>query len=372
MADEARFERLLKLFWALCPGLEATTLRKLIRVFKSATALHNADEEKWKAAVRLHTNTVERMNRWREGMRELDSIVDHLGHKEVSYVVAGDDEYPESLYDLYDPPVVLFVRGDKKLLKVPQVVSVVGTRRATSYGLEVTRWISSTLVRHGIAVCSGLAIGIDTASHVTAVQNQGKTIAVLGSGIDICYPPSNRNLYAHIRKSGLLVSEYGPGTPVAKFRFPERNRIISALGRVVVVVQAGDKSGAILTAENAMEIGRDVYVVPGPITSKSFRGAHRLLVDGAIPLIDPDDIVELMGGELQTKDQVNHLVPEHLRCLFTILVDEGALRAGELASVSGLPPSHVYAALLEMEINRFARRLPDGRYQAVSEPSSIL
>lgn len=363
-------ERELKLYWSICPGLEPTTYRKLVRHFGSARAIHEASEESWLTVVKMRPQTMTRMNDWRKKISYLIPRVHaEFARKEISYIVFGDDEYPSTLCDLFDPPVVLFTRGDTSLLKDRPIISVVGTRRASSYGLEVAKWVSTSLGRAGYVVCSGMALGIDAASHTATLGIQGGTIAVLGSGVDICYPPSNRTLYRDIQQNGLLVSEYAPGTPVAKHRFPERNRMIAALGLATVVVQAGEKSGAILTAENAMEIGRDVYVVPGPITSKSFRGSHRLLVDGAIPLVDPEELLDSYGSKNMVLKRAQSAIPVHLQPFIEIMLEEGALRAGELAFASATPPAQVYAALLELEMSGIVERYSDGRYQVKKTPS---
>ncbi|WAH35421.1 DNA-processing protein DprA [Alicyclobacillus dauci] len=359
-------ERMLRIYWAMCPGLEPSSYRRMFQHFGAAQALHGASEGEWLKASRLHKETVQRMVDWqRRPEKDVIATVDRLHETGAVSIVQGDSSYPDSLYPLYDPPVVLFARGDVKLLRATRIVSVVGTRRASSYGLEVTRWVSTRLAQAGFTVCSGLALGIDARAQGAALDSDGSSVAVLGCGVDICYPPGNRWLYERLLSDGLVISEYQPQGSVMKYHFPERNRIIAALSGATIVVQAGEKSGALGTAMSALELGRDVYVVPGPITSKSFRGSHRLLLDGAIPLIDPEEFIAQFTGSA-TDDCVEsdyQNIPQHLRALANLLIEEGPLRAGELAQLSASPPGHIYAALLELELGSLARRLPDGRYE---------
>lgn len=287
-------ERQLSLFWAMCPHLEPSTLRSLVRSFGSITALHSADSGDWAAASHSRSKTVQRMAAWRAGCsKHVDGLEESLRSRGISVIVLGDAAYPEQLLDLHDPPLVLFARGDTSTLRRPMRVAMVGTRRASSYGLEATRWIAGTVAACGGVVVSGMALGIDGAGHRAALDAHGSTIAVLGCGLDICYPPGHASLYREIADSGLALSEYSPAMQVAKHHFPERNRLIAALADVTVVVQAGEKSGALGTVERALELGRDVYAVPGPITSKMFRGSNQLLFDGAIPLVDPEQMMAI-------------------------------------------------------------------------------
>lgn len=360
-------ERFVRIYWALCPGLEPSTYRKLFAYFQSAISLQEASEEEWMTAARIRPETVVRMRNWRaQTTWRFMSIEERLKEKNIHCIVRGDEAYPSSLLTLFDPPITLFAKGSPTLLNKPICVSVVGTRRASSYGLEATRWIASSLAKRGAVICSGLALGIDATAHRATLDADGETVAILGCGVDVCYPPSHRRLYEEISERGLLISEYAPSTLAAKHRFPERNRIIAALSRLTVVIQAGEKSGALGTAMTALDLGHDVYVVPGPITTKSFRGSHQLLFDGATPLVDPDALVQnLYPNESVELELGTYGFPAHLQALGRMIFEEGPLRAGELAQLSGQPPSHIYAALLELELGAFVERLPDGRYKGV-------
>ncbi|MDR1068355.1 MAG: DNA-processing protein DprA, partial [Clostridiales Family XIII bacterium] len=204
---------------------------------------------------------------------------------EVMVIEKGDPRFSARLSQLSDPPERLYCIGDVSLLNHTPAVAIVGARRATSYGKWAAQTIARRLAEQGVCVVSGMAEGADTAAHVGALECGGKTIAVLGCGIDICFPLSNRALKRTIEGSGLVVSEYPPGMPGAKYTFPQRNRIISGLSAAVVVAEAGVTSGSLITAECAADQGREVYAVPGNINRLLSAGANKLIRDGAKPLV---------------------------------------------------------------------------------------
>ena len=212
----------------------------------------------------------------------------------IKSVRFGDEIYPRLLKHIKNPPKELYYRGDISLASGLSV-AVVGTRRATRYGIWAATNLSEKLAAHGVTVTSGLAFGIDTCGHRGAIKAGGKTIAVLGSGVDICSPASNKKLMEEIAETGLLISEYPPGAHATKYAFPQRNRIISGISEATVVVEAGLSSGALITAELAAEQGKEVYAVPGNIDSISSIGTNKLIKDGALPLIVADDLLDDLG-----------------------------------------------------------------------------
>ncbi|AEJ43247.1 DNA-processing protein DprA [Alicyclobacillus acidocaldarius] len=350
----------LALVWSLCPGLAPSTLRRLVRAFGGIRAFHEAPVADWVACGGLDAAQASRLDAWRRAEPSAYRIKSQFEHRGIWVLVHGADDYPRRLSDLPDPPLVLFVRGRKECLSPERVVfGMVGTRRMTSYGMEAARWIAGEIARRGAVVVSGLAMGIDATAHAAALEVGGDTVSVLGCGIDRCYPPSNRRLYHQIASTGTLVSEYPPGTPVRKHHFPERNRLIAALSQAVIVVQAGDRSGALITAQCALDLGRDVYAVPGPITSRASRGVNRLLFDGAIPLVDPHD---LFPEQTDVENGGAQKVPAHLEPCYQALARHQPIRAGELASVAHLDLGYVFGALLEMELASMVTRHPDGTY----------
>lgn len=218
-----------------------------------------------------------------------------------------DADYPRRLLRLPDPPDPLYVRG-----RVPDgpAVAVVGSRRCTRYGATMARVMAASIVSAGWTVVSGLARGIDTAGHLGALDGAGTTVAVLGSGIDVWYPASNRLLGERVLEAGAVVSEYPPATTPAPWRFPARNRIIVGLSDAVVVVEAAERSGALITARLAMEHGIDVFAVPGDLDRETSRGTNRLIADGAHPIVSPTEIVEVLERVVGPADRPNGPRPE--------------------------------------------------------------
>jgi DNA processing protein len=207
-------------------------------------------------------------------------------------ITYGDDDYPQRLRDIYDPPCVLYVKRELFPVDDAVLISIVGTRQITEYGLEAATRLAIGLASHGAVVVSGFALGVDSAAHRGALKGGGKTIAVIGCGLDINYPASNNELGRLISSHGAVVSEYPPGTQPFTFNFPVRNRIIAGLSLGTVVVEAGARSGALITAGLAVEMGRDVFAVPGSIFSPMSEGTNKLLRDGAKPVLGVMDILE--------------------------------------------------------------------------------
>lgn len=212
---------------------------------------------------------------------------------QVEEISINSKEYPEQLRNIYDPPSKLYVLGDKRLLH-QKGIAIVGARKSTQYGKNIAYKISKELSENGINIISGLALGIDTCAHIGAIDsNIGKTIAVLGSGIDKIYPKENIDLARKIIKSGgCIISEYPFGSKPEKLHFPQRNRIISGISNGVVVVEAAKESGALITAEFALEYGKDVFAVPGDITRKESEGCNELIKDGAILIVSSKEILD--------------------------------------------------------------------------------
>lgn len=208
----------------------------------------------------------------------------------------GDKDYPRLLKHIKNPPKELHYRGDITLASRLSV-AIVGTRKATRYGIWAAMNLAEKLAARGVVITSGMASGIDTCGHRGAIKGGGKTIAVLGSGIDICSPASNRRLMEEIAEDGLLISEYPAGVNATKYTFPQRNRIISGISAATVVVEAGISSGSLITAEFAAEQGRDVYAVPGNIDSMYSFGTNKMVKEGALPLVVLDDLLDDLGVE---------------------------------------------------------------------------
>jgi DNA processing protein len=201
-----------------------------------------------------------------------------------------DNTYPKILYNIYDPPLVIYAKGN--LIDNEMAIAVVGSRRATTYGIKTAESISSKLSSYGITIVSGMARGIDSYAHIGALKSGGRTVAVLGCGVDIVYPSENRKLMEKIIEVGAVISEYPPGTPPFAYNFPARNRIISGLCQGVVVIEAAHKSGSLITADCALEQGREVFAVPGNISNINSSGTNKLIKEGAKLVSNVEDILE--------------------------------------------------------------------------------
>jgi DNA processing protein len=270
----------------------------------------------------------------------------------VRWLARSDAGFPPLLHAIHDPPVGLFVRGEEglELLKRP-AVAVVGARSCSPYGTQAARMLGRELAAAGLVVVSGLARGIDGEAHRGALEAAGKTVAVLGCGIDRDYPASHAELAARIRAAGLTVSEYAPGVEPAPWRFPARNRIIAGLSAATVVVEARERSGALITADLALDEGREVFAVPGEITSALSKGANDLLRLGAAPLLAAEDVLELFAIARAKPERVD--LTESAETVLVRLRD-GPASADELARATGLDAGTLASALTELELTGIA------------------
>lgn len=262
-------------------------------------------------------------------------------------LLAEDDDWPVPLRDLPDPPPFLFAIGDLAAARAP-AVAIVGTRGATSYGERVTRELAGALARAGVAVASGLARGIDGCAHRAALEHGGRTVAVLGTGVDIAYPAAHRALHAEIARRGLLLSEELPGERATGGSFPKRNRIIAALAQATIVVEAPVRSGALITAAHALELGRAVAAVPGPIDSPRAAGSNELLRDGAIVIAATADALALAGATLPVRSSPTLATPAE-RAVWEALA-AGPVDLDLLATRSALPARDCLAAVTALEL----------------------
>jgi DNA processing protein len=263
-------------------------------------------------------------------------------------VARGERLYPPHLAELHDPPARLHLRGLGPEILTRPAVAIVGARSCSRYGAQVARDLARELAASGVVVISGLARGIDGEAHRGALAGGGLTVAVLGCGIDRDYPRSHAELARRVAASGLIVSEYPPGVEPAPWRFPARNRIVAGLARATVVVEARERSGALITADFALELGRDVFAVPGEITSALSKGTNDLIRQGAIPLLGADDVLEALGHERRPAAPPPQLSSEATAVL-GVLAD-GAADLDELSRATGLGSPEVAVALTELEL----------------------
>lgn len=304
------------------------------------------------------------------------------GEKGIRALPMTDGDYPAVLRELTDPPPLLFLKGRERLLGDPSV-AIVGSRRATEGGRSVAEALGRRLGAAGITVVSGMALGIDGAAHRGALSVGGKTVAVLGSGLDVVYPPGHRGLFKELGKRGLLVSEFLPWEAALPHHFPKRNRIIAALVQAIIVVEAGERSGALITVDHGLDMGRDILAVPGSLQNPQARGTNALIRDGARLISDPEAILDefpllleqaaaarRMDPEGADRDPAEDLslpppeatVPRDLQALWRALGPEPR-GVDTLAEGVGLTPGEVLAGLSMLELLGRASRCPGMRYR---------
>lgn len=291
--------------------------------------------------------------------RQVAEAVDTALRMAMRVVLHCDDAYPPALRHLADPPPLLFLRGDGELL-AHRGVAVVGARKATARARGVAHRLGAAVAGRGTPVVSGLALGVDGAAHRGALEAGGPTVAVLGCGADRAYPPSHRALFREILERGLVVSEFAPGTPVLPHHFPRRNRILAALAHSLVVVEAGARSGALISVDHALDLGVDVWAVPGPIEEPACAGSNALLAEGARPLVSVDGFVADVLGDAPPRPSPVSRGPEGP--VLEALVG-GGLTADEVARAAGLPAGQTMALLASLELQGRVVRLPGMRFR---------
>ncbi len=298
----------------------------------------------------------------------LDQVWDQLEAKGINVLIQTDENYPRRLQELEQPPPVLYMLGELTS-EDEWAVAVVGTRRVTAYGRQVAEDIAGTLARNGISVISGLARGIDSISHQAALHAGGRTIAVLGSGLDRIYPPENRRLAEQIAAHGALISDYSPGTPPEASNFPPRNRLISGLSLAVVIVEAGQTSGALITAAFAADQGREVFAVPGNISSPGSKGTNRLIRDGAQPLLHPEQVLEALELTMVAEQRTARVVlpADAVEAQLFEALGREPLHIDEIRSRTELPIEKVTATLALMELKGMVRQVGGMQYIVLRE-----
>lgn len=343
--------RLDALALALAPGVGAGAYRDRVATFGSASH-----------ALAATLSAAERTALRAEAERMCDDAV-RCGAR---LLLAGDEDFPARLNELYAPPPYLFAVGNLAVLE-GRVVAVVGTRRATPYGERATRVLVGALARAGVCIVSGMARGIDAAAHRAALEARAPTVAVLGTGIDVVYPAEHRALHRVIAETGLLLSEFPCGSRAAPASFPRRNRIIAALGRATLIVEAGLKSGAHLTVKAAMALHRDIGAVPGPIDApQSFR-PNDLIREGAQPILCAEDALALAGIPRGTRPSAVPTLRGDEQLVWAAL-RSGAGDAESVAAAAGLEPHRALAAVTALEIAGLVESSPTGELRAIHAP----
>jgi DNA processing protein len=361
-----------KKYWIgfnLIKGIGAVRMQGLVAYFGELESAWRASPADL-AGAGLGLKLIERVVTARDSV-DLDRVWEKIEKQGIKILTWQDESYPQRLKEIDQPPPVLYIRGEY----LPDdlfAVAIVGTRRVTPYGRQITEELSSFLAANGLTVISGLARGVDAIAHQTALKAGGRTIGVLGSGVDKIYPPEHRGLAEQMMEQGAIISDYSPGTPPEASNFPPRNRIISGLSLAVVVIEAGETSGALITAEFAAEQGRDVFAVPGSILAPQSKGTNKLIQNGALPLLSVNDLMQTLDiTRVGEQKVVRRIMPADATeaKLLSVLGSE-PLHVDEIRNQSELPIEKVSASLALMELKGIVRQVGGMNYVAVREVES--
>ena len=353
------------------PALGPARIRKLIEAFKTPERLFGASLKELMRVNGFDETLAKRIfTAFRDDklIQKVDNQLAKLEKYNARIITFGDDEYPPNLRTIYNAPLLLFVRG-KLLPKDACSIAVVGSRTTTEYGRLATERIASELAARGITIVSGMAAGIDTCAHWAALNTGGRSVAVLGCGLDIVYPASNVSLYKKLIQDGAVLSEFGFETKPWPGNFPSRNRIISGMTLGTVIVEAGKKSGALITAAAALEQNREVFAVPGNISSTHSEGTNALIRDSAAKLVlTADDILNELENQMnmtpsnRKKEEPPPVqLTSEVSAVYQFTKNEPVF-SDEIAQKSGIPVSKLSSILLTLELKGVIRKIPGNKY----------
>jgi len=362
---------------SLIPGMGPRLQESLWQEFPQSSDIFRLDHEELRIrGLGIDARRAVLRRRYNHRAKE---ILDGSQHAGCTILLRGDPLYPYLLAEICDPPPLLYASGRLEILKIP-LIAVVGTRRPSCYGLQMARALSFDLARKGIAVVSGLARGIDGAAHKGCIEAGAGTIAVLGCGIDVTYPREHRRLSRQIQDRGLLITEFPPGTPPARRNFPKRNRILSGLGFGCLVIEASEYIGSLITARFALEQDREVFALPGNVTTPQSFGPNYLVKQGAKVVQSWRDIVEELPPDLrqsifaeeetaaQPEAEINGLSHEEIRVLKLLKTDE-AQQFDKILLSSALPTPKLSELLFSLEMTGFVRQMPGNLFVRVLRPT---
>lgn len=340
------------LYWLYqIPGMGAVTLRRLWERFQSFEQIYSMKGALLEKQGYLSKRIVPHFDRWKQNLAEKREEYKNLSKKGIQFISVFDTAYPDRLRHLYDFPMGLFVKGSLPRDQIPSV-ALIGARDCSNYGVQVAQRLAEDLGRAGVQVISGMALGIDGAAHQGALRANGSTYAVLGSGVDVCYPRRHWPLYCQIPEKGGVLSEFCLGQQALPQHFPMRNRIISGLSDAIVVVEAREKSGSLITVELGLEQGKEIFAVPGAITDALSRGCNQLIRQGAGLVTNSEDILEyfqIPGCEtLNPYEKIENGLAKKEKMLYSCL-DFKPQFFDQIVEKSGLPAEEVMTLLVELE-----------------------
>lgn len=348
------------LIWLNNIGITNKILERLCEYFPDLRELLWTDLGKLGSIIGIKDKHLEKLIKSRN-VEYMDMLFSKLEKESIKVITILDSDYPKRLKNIYDRPYVLYGKGS--LLEEDSLsIGIVGSRKATSYGKWACEKFSKELVHMGVTILSGLALGIDTIAHKTAIREGGRTIGVLGNGIDVIYPKTNKDLYDEVASNGMVLTEFPFKTQPMAYNFPRRNRIISGLSLGVVVIEAKEKSGSLITAHLALEQGKDVFALPGNINSLYSRGTNKLIKDGARPLLEIEDIVEEIK-ELQLKisqdkgDRIDYSNLSDVEIKIVEIMKEGPLHSDLISYKTGLDISTVISVITILELKGIIKEL---------------
>lgn len=345
-------------------GLGPIRLKLLLEYFSDSKVAWEARRSEWEG-INVARSVIEDWQRLKATLKP-ESLVGELNKSGINFVTIFDADYPAPLKEIHNPPVVLYFQGDRSIFNT-LCLAVVGTRKVTGYGSLVTQKFTTYLASNRLTIVSGLARGVDTIAHRAALEVKGKTIAVLGGGLNKIFPPENERLVKEIIEGGFgaVTSEFLPDEPSLPGNFPARNRIISGLSKAVLVTEAAEDSGSLITAREAIDQGREVFAIPGPITSDQSFGTAALIKQGARLVTSPEEIIEELGlDQIQTlnfKNEPNLELSDVERRVLEVLALENR-HVDEICRQVNLPVSAVSAALIKMEIYGLVKNMGAGVY----------
>ncbi|MEN6421810.1 MAG: DNA-processing protein DprA [Smithella sp.] len=358
-------------------GIGNVNFPVLVDKFGSVPAVFSASIPELKETPGISKETSAAIANFKD-WNKIKGELELLRKSNVNIITYRDELYPHHLLNVYDRPPYIYVQGN--LCKDDINIAVVGSRAASTYGRYTTERISRELALQGVTVVSGMARGIDSAAHRGAISAHGRTIAILGSGLDVIYPPENKKLFADILESGAVISEYPLGTPPRSTNFPARNRIISGMSYGVVIVEAGEKSGSLITAKLALEQGREVFAVPGSIDSAGSRGTNKLIKQGAKLIENTEDILEEILPQIErgtvlkapSTSVAAEIAEAHLEPLNEVdqkifhAASRGRVHIDDLISTTGLSSADILSALTTMELKGIIEQHP-GKFFSVKK-----
>ncbi len=357
------------LIWLSSLNIGNHNIRKLIDEFPNLEDLWYSKKEKLENIGRFKHPIINKILKNRN-KDYLNSLLENIESQNIKMITILDKDYPEHLSYIDDRPNVIYMKGG--ILEEDNLaISIVGSRKSTSYGKWAAEKFSRELVEMGVTIISGLANGIDTIAHRTALENNGRTIAVLGTGIDKIYPARNKELYKDIEKSGALITEFPIGTKPFAYNFPQRNRIISGLSMGIIVIEAQEKSGSLITATHASNQGKDVFALPGNINSVFSKGTNKLIRDGARPLLELEDIIEEINEfkELRNKSIIKNKVDNNNFSDIEIKIIEclkmQPTHCDEISYKTGIDISELNSMLTILELKGIIKEL-SGRIFSIS------